>query len=280
MYLRRQHRWKAGIDYQYWTLVESVRTKRGPRQRIVATLGKLPGLDRQERIGWDVISRSISGKPRDDQPDLFEKSEAIPQWATVDLRGVRVERDRRFGDVYLGLVLWHRLELDRLCENLMIGGREEVAWEFIACLLVVARFCEPSSELSIAESFYGKTALPDLLGIHERKINDDRLYRCLDHLLPHKDAVCKHLQERYQDWFGVGFDFLIYDVTSTYFEGAGVCNRQAKRGYSRDHRPDCVQVCIGLVVTTEGLPVGYEVFDGNRADVSTLDEIVSLMETK
>jgi transposase len=182
--------------------------------------------------------------------------------------------------VYLGLALWKRLGLERFCEEMMPSNREEVAWSLMACILVLARFCAPSSELQIAESWYGKTALDDLLGVPEEKINDDRLYRALDAVLPYKDALCKHLQERYGELFGTTFDFLLYDITSTYFEGSGKSNPQAQRGYSRDGRPDCVQVCIGLVASREGLPLAYEVFDGNRADVTTVEDMVDYMEAK
>jgi transposase len=147
-------------------------------------------------------------------------------------------------------------------------------------VLTLARFCAPSSELQIAESWYGKTALDELLGIPAEKINDDRLYRCLDKLLPYKDALCRHLQQRYGALFGATFDFLIYDVTSSYFEGSGKRHARAKRGYSRDGRPDCVQVCIGLVTSVEGLPLAFEVFDGNRPDVTTVDDMIALMETQ
>ena len=150
----------------------------------------------------------------------------------------------------------------------------------MAALLVLARFCAPSSELQIAESWFEKSALDDLLGVPVDKINDDRLYRALDALLPHKDALCRHLQNRYGELFGSTFDFLFYDITSTYFEGSAKGNPQAQRGYSRDGRPDCPQVCIGLVTTREGLPIAYEVFDGNRTDVTTTQEMVEIMETK
>ena len=147
-------------------------------------------------------------------------------------------------------------------------------------ILTVARFCAPSSELQIAESWYDKTALDDLLGVSPEGINDDRLYRALDALLPHKDELCRHLQNRYGELFGETFDFLFYDITSTYFEGTVLGNSQAKRGYSRDSRPDCPQVCIGLVTSREGLPLAFEVFDGNRADVTTTEEMVLIMEDK
>jgi transposase len=134
--------------------------------------------------------------------------------------------------------------------------------------------------LQIAESWYEKTALDELLGVSGDKINDDRLYRALDALLPHKTDLCRHLQNRYGELFGATFDFLFYDITSTYFEGVANGNPQAKRGYSRDSRPDCLQVCIGLVATKEGLPVAFEIFDGNRTDVTTPKEMVEAMETK
>jgi transposase len=279
MYLRRNTKKKNGADYDCWTLVESVRTARGPRQRIVATIGKLPGLDREERIGWDEIGRILSGKPRP-EPELFSQPEEPPSWATVNINGVSVERLRHFGDTYLGLLLWNRLGLATFCRETIPPGREDIPWSIMAAILVVARFCAPSSELQIAESWYDKTALDDLLGVSSDKINDDRLYRALDFLLPHKDDLCRHLQKRYGELFGTTFDFLFYDVTSTYFEGSAKGNPQAKRGYSRDKRSDCPQVCIGLVATKEGLPIAYEVFDGNRSNVTTTQEMVEIMEKK
>lgn len=279
MFLRRNKRKVRGEDYEYWTLVESVRTNQGPRQRIVATIGKLPGIKEEERVGWEEITRVVNGKPKP-ADDLFEKRRDIPEWATVDISRVQVERMRRFGDSYLGLILWKRLKLDRVFEKLQGCGREEIGWADMFCVLALARFCQPSSELAIAESWYEKTALEDLLNVSVEKINEQRLYRSLDYLIPHKDEVCKHLQEQYAEWFGAKFDFLFYDLTSTYFEGECAHNHQAKRGYSRDKRPDCKQVCIGLVVNSDGLPVGYEVFDGNRRDVTTLEEMVELMEDK
>lgn len=279
MYLRRHSRKKGDTEYEAWSLVESVRTSKGPRQRTVATLGKLPGLDKEERVGWEEIARVLDGKPRPER-NLFEKEEEIPLWATVNLRAIRVERLRHFGDVYLGLALWKRLGLEDFSRDHLPSGREEIAWSLMSCILVLARFCSPSSELQIAESWYDKTALEDLLGVSSEKVNEDRLYRALDALLPYKDDLCKHLQQRYGELFGRRFDFLFYDITSTYFEGSGQKNEQAKRGYSRDRRPDCVQVCIGLVLSREGLPLAFEVFDGNRTDVTTVEEMVELMETK
>lgn len=279
MYLRRHVKKVDGEEYGYWSLVQSIRTMRGPRQRIVATIGKLPGLDREERIGWEDIARILTGKPQQ-QNGLFKKVEEPPLWATVDINRVSVERLRSFGDIYLALLLWHRLGLTDFCKEHIQEGREAIQWSVMACILAVARFCAPSSELQIAEFWYGKTAIDDLLGVSDDKVNDDRLYRSLDALLPHKDALCRHLQDRYGELFRETFDFLFYDITSTYFEGAALGNPQAVRGYSRDSRPDCPQVCIGLVTSVEGLPLAFEIFDGNRVDVTTTKEIVKIMERK
>jgi len=292
VFLRRHKRRKNGETYKYWTLVESIWTSRGPRQRTVATLGKLPGLDEETRVGWEHIGDILDGKVR--QKDFLKPAEPDPpEWATVDLKGLRVERLRRFGDVYLGLALWRRLGLDSFFNESMEPGREEIPWSMMACVLALARFCAPSSELQVSDFWYGKTALDDLLGVSAEKVYDQRLYRGLDVLLPLKDDIFRHLQKSYDEQFcttyitsqyylqfDLTYDLLLYDITSTFFEGQCASNPQARRGYSRDGRPDCVQVCIGLVVTPEGLPLAYEVFDGIRADVTTVEEIVEVMREK
>jgi transposase len=281
MFLRRNRRRKNGEAYEYWTLVETVRTARGPRRRIVATLGKLPGLDADERAGWEEIARLLDGRPREDgQGDLFHALAEPPAWAQVDLGGVRVERVRDFGKVYVALALWRRLELHRFFEERARRGRENIDWATVACILSVGRFCDQGSELALGERWYARTALDDLLGVDPADVYDNRLYRGLDELLPLRDDLFVHLKERYQSLFGSRFEFLLYDVTSTFFEGQCERNPQAQRGYSRDQRPDCKQVCIGMVVTPEGLPLAYEVFAGNRADVTTVEDIVDLMEAK
>jgi transposase len=279
MSVRRTTKKQGGTDDDCWLLVESIRTVRGPRQRVVATIGKLPGLDREERIGWEEIGRLLSGKPHP-APGLFEQPEAPPSWATVNITGVSVERLRHVGDVYLGLLLWKKRGLADFCREHIPSGREDIPWSVMAALLTRARFCAPSSELQIAESWDDKTALDALLGVPGEKINDDRLSRALDALLPHTDARCRHLQTRDGELFGATFEFLFYDITSTYFEGAAKGNRQAKRGYSRDRRPDCPQVCIGLVASKEGLPLACEIFDGNRVEVTTTKEMGAVMESK
>lgn len=283
MFLRRNRRRVEGETYEYWTLVKTIRTARGPRQEIVATLGKEPGLENRARHGWEEVADLLEGRaPVPVQGQLGQPLPVAPplQWAQVDLRGVRVERVRDFGQIYLALSLWRRLGLHTLLRQLIEGGREEVPWELTACILTLARFCGQKSELEVAERWYADSALEDLLGVPFSQINEARLYRGLDVLQAHKDKLCAHLHQRYQSWFGVQFEFLLYDVTSTYFEGQAKGNAQAARGYSRDQRPDCKQVNIGLVVTPEGLPIGYEIFAGNTADVATVEDMVGMMEQK
>ena len=283
MFLRRNRRTVKGECYEYWTLVKTVRTAKGPRQEIVACLGKEPGLESPSRHGWEQVADLLEGRiPASVQGELGQRFSAQPppQWAQVDLRGVRVERVREFGPVYLALSLWRRLGLHTLLKKIIEPGQEEVPWELTACILTVARFCGQRSELEVAERWYADSVLEDLLGVPWHQINDARLYRGLDVLHGHKDQLCAHLLERYRDWFGVQFEFLLYDVTSTYFEGQGLGHEKAARGYSRDHRPDCKQVNIGLVGTPEGLPIGYEIFAGSTADVTTVEDMVELMEEK
>jgi hypothetical protein len=280
MFLRRHRKEAGGEEYEYWSLVKTVRTARGPRHQIVARLGKLDGAEVEVARGWNDLDGLLEGSLGARQLELGSQAAAGPLWRLVDVRGVRVERLRQFGRVYLGLALWRRLGLHRVLRGLLPAGREEIGWDIISCVLTLGRFCAQPSELSVAERWYEDTALEDLLGVPLDKINETRLYRGLDVLLGSKDTLCQHLLARYQDWFGVGIEFLLYDVTSTYFEGLALRNRKAARGYSRDHRPDCKQVCLGLVVTPEGLPIAYEVFAGNRNDVTTLEQIVQLMEDK
>jgi transposase len=283
MFLRRNRRTVEGEVYEYWTLVRTVRTANGPRQEVVASLGKTPGLENRSRHGWEDVADLLEGRsPAPVQGELGKPlpEAPVPNWAQVDLKGLRVERVRDFGQAYLALSLWRRLNLHTLLRELIEPGREEVPWELTACILTLARFCGQQSELEVAQRWYADSALEDLLGVPFSKINDARLYRGLDVLHAHKDKLCAHLQKRYQSWFGVQFEFLLYDVTSTYFEGQARDNEKAHRGYSRDQRSDCKQVNIGLVVTPEGLPIGYEIFSGNTADVTTVEDMVTLMEEK
>jgi transposase len=203
-----------------------------------------------------------------------------PQVARVLVNRVRLERTRQFGACYLGLDLWRRLELDRFFEQAIDDDPADVPWSRVAALLAINRLCAPGSELAIEQRWYPSTALDDLLRIEDGKINDTRLYRCLDRILPHKTKLERHLKDRYGELFGAEFDVLLYDLTSTYVEGAAEKNPMMRRGYSRDHRPDCEQMVIALIVNSEGFPLSYETFDGNRADVSTMETILRMVERK
>lgn len=274
MYLRHSAVTRNGKTHTYWRLVRSVRVGSRVRQETVAQLGEL---DAQGRVRARALAAAIVGVER--QPGLFDEP-AAHEAVTVDLRRFRLERGRRFGDIWLGWRLWQAVGLDELLTRLLPPGRADIPWAQMAAVLVIARLCEPASELHIAEDWFRRTALGDLLGIPDEKVNDDRLYRAHDHLLPHKEALEQHLKERLGTLFGLEYDLLLYDITSTYFEGMAAADPLAQRGYSRDHRPDCKQVLIGLVVTRDGYPLGYEVFAGNRNDGTTVKEIVTGMERR
>jgi transposase len=220
----------------------------------------------------------VQGK-RGHQSHLFEK-DPEPEWVEINAKAVRVENIKDFGGPWLCLELISRLHLDEFFTKHLPRGREHIAWSKMALVLVICRVCRPSSELHIAEHLFEETALADLLGIPSKMINEDRLYRALDKILPHKEALEEHLKERAGSLFDLDYELFLYDVTSTYFEGEALANPLAQRGYSRDHRSDCKQVCLGLVVTRDGFPLGYEVFAGNRSDVTTVEEIVEVMESR
>jgi transposase len=272
MYLRRCGK-SSGRKKIYWELVESVRTEQGPRQRIVAYLGSL------SKPVCEGIEIAAEDRCYPYRLQLFDE-DIEPEWAQIDTRNVRVERTRDFGATWLALRLMGVLGLNRLFWDIFPSTRAEVCWSAMAQVLIACRLCSPSSELKIAECGYERTALEDLFGLPADLVNDDRLYRSLDKLIVHKEEIEKHLKDRLGELFGLSYDLLLYDVTSTFIEGEGAQNDQMQRGYSRDQRPDCKQVCIALVVSRCGMPLGYEVFDGNRADVSTVQDIVKLMEKR
>ena len=283
MYIRQQFKTVAGKRRAYWALVESVRTERGPRQKVVSWLG---ALDEAGRIGvlQAAQNQQATVKPQLEfkQQSLFEyEDEAVePHWVRVNAKAVRVENNRQFGGPWLALQLIQHLKLDEFLNKHLPKGKEHIQWSLSSMILVIARLLDPSSELYVSEQWYPKTALPDLLGVPADRIDDNRLYRTLDELLPHKEALEIHLKNRMGELFDIEYDLLLYDVTSTFFEGQCMDNPLAKRGYSRDQRSDCKQVCIALVVTRCGMPLGYEVFAGNTADVTTVKGIVEMMEKR
>lgn len=298
MFIRPCYRKKDGKRHAYWALVESYRGERGPRQRVVAYLGQL---GEEIRLGVKAAADAADGAAGCSssegarQRSLFEpmiegagsNDDAAPEDGRraakpvlVDPSKVRVENCLAYGGPWLALELVRRLGLHDVLRRVMPRGQEDVPWSLTALILVVARFCEPSSELSIAETWYRKSALPDLLGVPVDKVDDNRLYRGLDQLLPHKEALETAIKERLGRLFDLDYDLLLYDVTSTFFEGQANANPLAQRGHSRDQRSDCKQVCIGLVVSRCGMPLGYQVFAGNKADVTTVREIVETMESR
>jgi len=281
MFLRPHQRSKDGKDHTYWSLVETVRRPSGPRQRTLCYLGEL---NSSAQARWLKTVEVFNEQGETEQLKLFpshiEPPANDPQVVRVLVNRVRLERTRQFGTCFLGWELWKRLELDDFFQQAMDDDPAEVPWSRVAAVLAINRLCAPGSELAIEERWYPSTALEDLLDLDEDKINDTRLYRCLDRMLPHKTKLEQHLKQRYGELFGAEFDVLLYDLTSTYVEGAAEKNPMMRRGYSRDHRPDCEQMVIALIVNREGFPFSYETFDGNRADVSTMETILRMVERK
>lgn len=274
MYLRHTVRRKDGKTHKYWQLVRSVRIGKKVRQEIVAQLGEL---DAQGRLRASEFARRLGGHA--EQPGLYDPP-LEKEVVQVRLNGVKLGRVRRFGAIWLGCKLWRMAKLDEFFGTHLPRGGEDISWSMMVKILTVARLCEPSSELHIAEDWLRKTALADILGIDEEKINEDRLYRGLDKALPLKPALEAHVKKQWEGLFELKYDLLLYDITSTYFEGKMEGNPQARRGHSRDHRPDCKQVCIGLVVTRDGMPLGYEIFPGNLHDSKTVKTTVEAIEAR
>src|ERR1700674_3195939 len=281
MFLRPHQRNKDGKEHTYWSLVETVRTVDGPRQKTLCYLGELNG---SAQARWlksvEVFNEQGEAQQLKLFPSHIEVPDDDPQVARVLVNRVRLERTRQFGACFLGWEMWKQLGLDGFYEQALDEEAAEVPWSRVAAVLAINRLCAPGSELAIEERWYPSTALDDLLEIAEGKINDTRLYRCLDRILPHKTKLEQHLKQRYGELFGAEFDVLLYDLTSTYVEGGAEKNPMMSRGYSRDHRPDCEQMVIALIVNREGFPFSYETFDGNRADVSTMESILRMVERK
>ena len=280
MFLREHQRLKDGKEHGYWSLVETIRTADGPRQRTLCYLGELNG---SAHARWQKTVEVFNEQGETTQLKLFpSEAEASdePNVARVLVKKIRVERTRRFGDSYLGLELWKQLGLAEFLARHLDIDDADVPWSRIAAVLAINRLCDPGSELAVEQHWYPSTALDDLLHIGKGKINDTRLYRCLDRLLPLKTKIEQHLKQRYGELFQAEFDVLLYDLTSTYVEGAAEDNPLMRRGYSRDHRPDCEQLVLALIVNPDGFPFSYEVFDGNRADVTTVEAILRTVERK
>jgi len=283
MFLKAHERCKDGKRHVYYSLTESLRVSRKRVvQRTVLHLGEL-NTTQVER--WQRTIEAIHEDGQRRQLRLFTDREgqvpvAAQDVAEVILSSLVVRRPRRFGDCWIGCKLWEELGLRAFWDEVLGEQRGEVPWAKVVELLVVNRLCDPRSELFIHEKWYAQTAMDLLLDSTAAVAQKDRLYRALDRMVGHKDALERHLADQWRDLFGASYELLLYDLTSTYFEGEAAGVEKAARGYSRDHRPDCAQLVIAIVVTPEGFPLSYEVFAGNRADVTTLEAMLAQVEAK
>lgn len=260
MYLRSTRRKKDGKEHRYFSVVESRRLSDGRvAQRTVLYLGEING---QQQAAW---RKSLEVFDEQEQSwrslSLFPEDREIPSDAVdslqVNLSGIQLRRPRTFGSCWLACRLWRQLGLDEFWREKLPQGREAVRWEQVLQLLVINRLLEPGSEYRLHREWFDRSAMDQLLGVDFAVAEKDRLYRCLDRILAHKQDLFVWLKQKWADLFDADFEVLLYDLTSTYFEGNAEGNAKAKRGYSRDGRPDCAQVVIAVVVTPEGFPLAY-----------------------
>lgn len=284
MFLRSTIRKKDGKEHRYWSLVENKRVGGGRVvQRHVLYLGEI---NSSQELAWrKSIEVLEDGGERPRTLALFPEDRCegvLPDASIVRLKlsQLRLSRPRQWGGCWLALKLWEELRLDRFWAERLPASRKGTLWDQVLFVLVAYRLIAPGAEWRLHREWYGRSALADLLGADAALADSHKLYRCHDRLLAHKQAVFDHLVERWRDLFNVSFDVLLYDLTSTYFEAEPPFPDDDKRrfGYSRDHRPDCVQVVIALVVTPEGLPLAYEVLAGNTADSTTLRGFLDRIE--
>jgi transposase len=282
MFLRSTNRRKDGKDHRYFSVVENRRLPGGKTaQRTVLYLGEI---NDQQQAAWrrtlDVFDEA---EQRFTSMSLFPDDRELPADAIdsvqVRLSGLELKRPRVFGSCWLACELWQRLGLDEFWQQRLPEGRETVSWEKVLRLLVVNRLLDPGSEFRVHRQWYVNSAMDELLETGFAVAEKDRLYRCLDRVLEHKQELFVYLKQKWADLFGADFEVLLYDLTSTYFEGEMEQNPKARRGYSRDGRPDCLQLVIALVVTPDGFPLAYEVMNGNTADCATLRDFLTKIET-
>jgi hypothetical protein len=281
MFLRRYSRTKNGKTHVYFALVESIRTDAGPRQRVVAHLGEL-NHDQERRWQRTVVVYNRQGDAQELRlfPDDDTPLPDDPQVARIRLDKVGWTNGRRFGDVWLARWLWQLLKLDEIVARHVPQNQETVAPADIVAIEVINRLCQPCSEFALAEHWYASTGLEDLLGVPDADVTKDRLYRTLDRLRTGQEKIENDLKLRFGELFQLDYDLLLYDLTSSYFEGLAEDNELARRGYSRDHRSDCVQVIVALVVTREGFPLAHYTWAGNTQDLQTVQRLVSAVEAR
>jgi transposase len=282
MFLRAYAKNKDGKKHVYYALVESVRTAAGPRQQVVAYLGEL-NHDQERRWQRTIVFHNRQGEAR--QLMLFPDDEDVPLPDDPNVVRIRLDKvawtnGRRFGDVWLARWLWNYLHLDEIVARHVPQGKHSVRPADIVAIEVINRLCGPCSEFALAEHWYASTALPELLGIPDDAITKDRLYRTLTELLTGKIAIENDLKQQLGTLFRLEYDLLLYDLTSTYFEGLAEENDLAQRGYSRDHRSDCKQIVLALVVTREGFPLAHFTLAGNTQDLQTVEHIVKAVEER
>jgi len=281
MFLRSHRRIKDGKEHRYYSIEESRRLQSGRVvQRRVLYLGEI---NDSQQAAWrktlEVFDEQQQGYTT---LSLFPEDRPVPAEAVdgvqVKLSEMKLRRARPYGNCWLGCELWRQLELDRFWKRKLARGREEVSWAQVLELQVVNRLIDPGSEFRLHRRWFDQSAMDVLLGVDFAVAEKDRLYRCLDRILNHKRDLFVHLQQRWKNLFDVSFDVLLYDLTSTYVEGEAEQNPKARRGYSRDGRPDCKQVIVALVITPEGFPLAYEVMDGNTSDKTTLRGFLAKIE--
>src|SRR5271167_2988677 len=280
MFLRRYRRTKNGKSHIYYALVESVRTEAGPRQRVVAHLGEL---NHEQERHWQRTVRFHNQQGEDRQLRLFPDDHQVsspddPDVVRIDLKSVGWANPRQFGDVWLALWLWKHLKLDESLDRHVPQGKETIRPADIVAIEVINRLCSPCSEFALAEHWYASTGLEDLLAVPDSVVTKDRLYRTLDQLLKAQNAIERDLEKQLGTLFRLDYSLVLYDLTSTYFEGLAAENELAKRGYSRDHRGDCKQVVVALVLTRDGFPLAHRTFAGNTRDLKTVQTIVTDIE--
>jgi transposase len=281
MFLRCHRRKKDGKDHRYYSVEEARRLQSGKVvQRRVLYLGEIN--DSQQTAWRKTLEVFDEERQRPTTLSLFPEDRPVPpdvlDTIQVKLSEMQLRRARPYGNCWLGCELWRQLELDRFWERKLPRGREDVAWPQVLELLVVNRLIDPGSEFRVHRQWFDQSAMDVLLCVDFAVAEKDRLYRCLDRILAHRQELFQHLQQRWKALFDAQFDVLLYDLTSTYVEGEAELNPKAKRGYSRDGRPDCKQVVVALVITPEGFPLAYEVMDGNTSDKTTLRGFLKKIE--
>ena len=284
MFLRATTRKKDGKEHRYWSVVENRRVARGRVvQRHVLYLGEI---NSSQELAWRKSIEVLDERTRMPRTlALFPEDRCeglLPDESIVRLRlsALRLCRPRQWGACWLALTLWRELQLEAFWAQRLPASRKGTRWDLVLLVLVAYRLIEPGSEWRLHRQWYGRTAIADLLGSDDSLAVPHVLYGCHDRLLEHKQALFSHLTDRWRDLFNASFEVLLYDLTSTYFESDPPLDDNDKRrhGYSRDHRPDCVQIVIALIVTPEGLPLAYEVLPGNTSDSKTLRSFLAKIE--